>query len=326
MSGSDPDHRPSASRRALAARAEILSAIRDFFRGRGVLEVETPLLCAAGAIDEHLDPIAVTVRLPGSQGRRFLVTSPEHSMKRLLAAGSGPIYQIARAFRDGERGRLHNPEFTILEWYRPGFDVQALMDEVELLVSAVLGDAAARPFERITYREAFQRACGIDPHSATLEELARLVRAGGGGNNATSADRDALLNELLVTRVEPALGAVRPAFLHDYPASQASSGCVRAGVPPVAERFELYVRGIELANGYRELLDPAEQRVRYEQAARRRGAAGKAALPMDERLLAALRDGLPAGAGVALGVDRMVMIALGAAGIDEVIAFPIERA
>ncbi len=281
------------------------------------MEVETPVLCAAGAVDEHLDPIPVTLRLPGAP-RRYLVTSPEHPMKRLLAAGSGPIYQITRVFRDGERGRLHNPEFTMLEWYRPGFDHTALMDEVEQLVCDVLGRTG--PFERITYREAFERVLGLDPHTAPLEQLAERAR------RDVDNDRDGLLNELLATKIEPTLGVTTPTFLTDYPASQASSGRIRAGDPAVAERFELYVNGLELANGYHELLDATEQARRYDDANRRREAAGREPLPMDDHLLAALRAGLPASAGVALGVDRLVMAAIGASSIDEVIAFPIERA
>ena len=168
-------------------------------------------------------------------------------MKRLLAAGSGPIYQVTRAFRAGERGRLHNPEFTMLEWYRPGFDYHALMDEVEALVATVL--ACERPFERISYRDAFERALGIDPHRVSTEELTKLADAPPG------TDRDAVLNELLATRVEPTLGIQRPVFVTDYPASQASSARIAQGEPALAERFELYVRGLELANGYTELLD-----------------------------------------------------------------------
>jgi lysyl-tRNA synthetase class 2 len=299
-----------ASVTALQKRAEILHHIREFFRARDVLEVETPLLCAAGSVDEHLEPIPVAVNGPVS-GTRYLVTSPEHSMKRLLAAGSGPIYQITRAFRDGERGRLHNPEFTILEWYRPGFDHHALMDEVEALVAGVLErfgtlTATQRPFERVTYRDAFRRAVGIDPHDA--------------------AHDPAELNELMATRVEPTLGLERPVFVTDYPVFQASSARIREGDPPVAERFELYVRGLELANGYHELLEAGEQERRYREANEKRVAAGQTRLPIDDRLLAALREGLPEGAGVALGVDRLVMAALGAKRIDDVIGFTIEQA
>ncbi len=321
---SDPGYGPAASLAALRHRAAILAWVREFFRERGVLEVETPLLGAAGSVDEHLDPIQA--------GGRYLMTSPEHAMKRLLAAGSGPIFQITRAFRDGERGRLHNPEFTILEWYRTEFDHLDLMDEVETLVAGALerfgaaGADAPRPFHRLTYREAFQRSLGVDPHAASLGDLELLARREGAAPPCAGEGRDSLLNLLLAARVEPGLGLDRPAFVFAYPASQASSARIAPGDPPLAERFELYLRGVELANGYHELLDPAEQERRHVEANRRRVAAGRPALPVDRRLLAALRRGLPDGSGVALGVDRLVMAALGARRIDEVIAFPIERA
>ena len=334
---------PAASLARLRQRAEIVEWVRAFFRGRGVLEVQTPILCAAGSVDAHLDPIPARCRAAGRR-TMYLMTSPEHSMKRLLGAGSGPIYQITRAFRDGERGRLHNPEFTILEWYRPGWDHHALMDEVEALVAGVLeqfggAGAAPRPFHRITYRDAFERALRIDPHRASAEELARLAQREGVApteKQPQPQERDDWLDLLLVTRVEPTLGFDRPAFVLDYPASQAASARIRGphsgpcatgeGDAPVAERFELYVRGVELANGYHELLDAREQQRRYAAANRKRRAAGKRSLPIDRRLLAALRAGVPASSGVAVGLDRVIMVALGAQQIDEVIAFPIERA
>jgi lysyl-tRNA synthetase class 2 len=336
---------PSAALSALRARAEIVADIRTFFRERGVLETETPLLCAAGAVDEHLDPIPVTCRLPGAPSPvlRYLVTSPEHSMKRLLAAGSGPIYQITRAFRDNERGRLHNPEFTILEWYRPGFDHLALMDEVEALVERVLAmglrwvkthatgaetgghpaGAAPTRFARTTYRAAFAKAIGLDPFEAPADRLAAAV---SGSTVSSETPRDEILNLLLVERVEPTLGFDRPTFLLDYPASQAALARVRPEDPPVAERFELYVRGVELANGYHELLDPLEQARRFREANDARRRAGKPELPIDARFLEALRQGMPPCAGVALGLDRLIMLALGGTTIDAVVTFPFERA
>ena len=328
---------PTASVPALKERARILGAIREFFAARGVLEVETPLLCAAGAVDAHLDPIPAEYRPPGLRSapeRRFLVTSPEHSMKRLLAAGSGPIYQITRAFRDGERGRLHNPEFTILEWYRPGWDHHALMDEVEALVACVLrgapagGRIAAAPFERVTYAQAFLDALGIHPQRVRPADLSRLAGLEGvpPPPGFDAEDVDAWLNLLLAARVEPGLGTERPTFLFDYPPSQAALARVRQDDPPVAERFELYVRGVELANGYHELLDAGEQEHRYVEANAKRRAQGKPELPIDRRFLEALRAGLPSCAGVALGLDRLVLVALDSRSIDDVIAFPHERA
>jgi lysyl-tRNA synthetase class 2 len=298
-----------------------------------VLEVETPVLCAAGAVDEHLDPIPASwhpLEDPSRPEPRWLVTSPEHSMKRLLAAGSGAIYQITKAFRDGERGRLHNPEFTIIEWYRPGIDHLALMDEVEALVRALLDGspgtgAVPGPFHRTTYRDAFLRAIGVDPFVASEADLAGAARERGIAAEA-SAGRDSILNLLLAGSVEATLGLDRPEFLIDYPPSQAALARVRPDDPPVAERFELYFRGLELANGYHELLDAREQERRFIEANARRRAAGKPELPIDRRLLRALEAGLPACAGVAMGFDRIVMLATGARSIDEVLAFPIERA
>jgi lysyl-tRNA synthetase class 2 len=321
----------------LRERARILAAVRRFFHDRGVLEVETPVLCAAGAVDQHLEPIRAEYHAPGKSGealRYYLVTSPEHSMKRLLAAGSGPICQITRAFRDGERGRFHNPEFAILEWYRPGWDHVALMDEVEALAEALLRRTPGLPeaipprFDRITYRQAFLDAMGFDPHRIAASDLSRLAGLEGvpPPPGFDVDDKDAWLNLLLAARVEGTLGFDRPAFLLDYPPSQAALARVRAGDPPVAERFELYVRGIELANGYHELLDPREQERRFAEANAKRRAAGKTELPMDRRFLAALEAGMPSCAGVAVGLDRIVMLATGAKSIDEVIAFPIERA
>jgi elongation factor P--(R)-beta-lysine ligase len=329
----DDDSRPSASLETLRVRADLLARARDFFRARGILEVETPVLCAAGAVDEHLDPIPASwhpAADPARGERRWLVTSPEHSMKRLLAAGSGPIYQIGRAFRDGERGRLHNPEFTIIEWYRPALDHLALMAEVEALVRALLDGRldlgpGSRPFPRTTYRDAFIRAIGIDPFIASVEDLARAATERGLEADA-AAGRDSVLNILLAAAVEPDLARDAPEFLLDYPPSQAALARVRDEDPPVAERFELYIRGLELANGYHELLDAREQERRFREANLRRGEAGKIELPIDARLIRALEVGLPACAGVAMGFDRIVMLATGAKSIDEVLAFPIERA
>jgi lysyl-tRNA synthetase class 2 len=332
---SRPGFLPGAPLEALKVRAEVLAAVRRFFAERGVLEVETPVLCAAGAVDQHLEPIAVDWHPAGGGAERlYLVTSPEHSMKRLLAAGSGPIYQVTRAFRDGERGRLHNPEFTILEWYRPGWDHLALLEEVEDLLVAVLRDRPAfkgrplDPFARITYREAFLDVIGIDPHRVAAADLSRIAGLEGvpPPPGFRADDRDAWLNLLLVARVEGTLGVERPAFLLDYPASQAALARVRPGDPPVAERFELYLDGIELANGYHELLDPAEQERRFVEANAARRALGKPELPVDRRLLDALAKGVPACAGVAVGLDRVVMLAAGARSIDDVVAFPVERA
>jgi lysyl-tRNA synthetase class 2 len=319
------DWRPTASRASLERRAHLLAVTRAFFADRGVLEVETPVLGRAPVPDLHLDSFAV----PTSRGTRWLQTSPEYAMKRLLAAGSGPIYQISKAFRDGEVGRRHNPEFTLLEWYRPGFDFHALMDEMDAYLATTL---VAKPAERRSYGEIFHDALGIDPHRATAAELeARGVEAGL--DAPADLDRDDRLQLLLAHCIEPELGradgpGLRPTFLYDFPASQAALARIRddPGRPPVAERFEVFLEGMELANGFHELTDAAEQRRRFEAELDKRRAAGKPALPLDERFLAALETGLPDCAGVALGLDRLVMLAVGADRLEDVLAFPDDRA
>ena len=304
--------------------------LRAFFAERGVLEVETPLLATAPTTAPHLD--SFVTRYAGPQGRPlYLQTSPEFAMKRLLAAGSGPIYQIGKAFRNGEAGGRHNPEFTLLEWYRPGYGQHALMDEVEALVTPLLGRAVSAAPERIRYGAAFQRYTGLDPHTASCSELRARALAHGISltDGVDEPNRGLWLDVLLSHLVEPQLGQGRLCFLYDYPASQAALAVVRhdSSGPPVAERFELYLNGMELASGYHELGDSAEQRKRFEHDRRERGRLGlDQDIPLDEHLLAALTAGLPDCAGVALGVDRLVMLALGASHIGEVIGFPLARA
>ena len=293
-----------------------------------MLEVETPVLARHAVTDPQLHSLQTRYAGPGAppDGRLYLQTSPEFAMKRLLCAGAGPIYQIARVFRDGERGRMHNPEFTLIEWYRPGFDHHALMDEVEALVCEVLGLPPGS--DRLSYGEVFRRRLGLDPHTATMDELMACAAAHGlhTASHPLALERDGWLDLLLSHLVQPALGAARPAFIHDYPASQGALARLRGGDPPVAERFELYIRGIELANGYHELGDAAEQRARFERDNARRRAHGLPEIPPDERFLAALEHGLPPCSGVALGFDRLVMLAAGATEIDRVLAFTTDRA
>lgn len=322
------DFRPAAKIEVLRLRAELLRRTRGFFDSRGFLEVETPYLSADVVVDRHLDPLATVLpddpRHPELGRRLYLQTSPEFHMKRLLAAGSGPIYQIARAFRAGERGPRHNPEFTLVEWYRPGDCLETGMTLLDELSQALLGSKQA---VRLSYREAFQRYVGVDPHMASIEELDRQVAAAGAGAlRFATGDRDGRLDYLLITAVEPHLGREQPTILYDYPATQAALARVRPGPPPIAERFELYVHGMELANGYHELTDADELARRFRLNNQWRRADGKRELPVDSRLLAAMRAGLPGSAGVALGFDRLVMLAAGAKSIDEVLAFPIERA
>ncbi len=321
------DFCPTASWDVLRRRAALLQRLRNFFNERGFLEVETPLLSADTVVDRHLDPLAVTLcdnpRVPDRGRRLWLQTSPEFCMKRLLAAGSGPIFQVTRAFRAAEQGALHNPEFTIVEWYRVGDDMRAGMQLLSQLSEALLGAAAA---DAISYRDAFRQAVGLDPLAATVEDLRRACRDHQVDVTDLGADREAWLNVLLAARVEPTLGQQRPTIIYDYPADQSALARVREDDPPVAERFELYFRGIELANGYNELVDPVEFQRRCADVNQQRAADGKPRLPERSRLLDAMQHGLPACTGVALGFDRLVMLATGAKSLAEVMAFPIERA
>lgn len=322
------DWRPVASWPVLRLRAELLARVRAFFAARGFLEVETPILSADVVVDRHLDPFET--RLLGDpaapQGRRlFLQTSPEFAMKRLMAAGGEAIYQISRVFRQGEQGARHNPEFTMVEWYRRGDDLAAGMQLLSDLGAVLLNRGAA---QCLSYRQAFQQHAGIDPHTAPIAELAAALQQRGIEPPAsmTDADRDAWLDLLLVELVESHLGSPQPTILYDYPATQAALARVRDEDPPVAERFELYVDGIELANGYHELLEADVLRRRNRENNSLRVADGKSSLPEESRLLSAMDHGLPACTGVALGFDRIVMLAAGVKTIGEVLAFPIERA
>ncbi|MBN2887428.1 MAG: EF-P lysine aminoacylase GenX [Chromatiaceae bacterium] len=318
-----PLWRPSAPLAALRARGTLLARVRAFFAEAGVLEVDTPILSRAGVSD----PALTSLRARTGDGRLlYLHTSPEFPMKRLLAAGSGPIYQICKVFRDDERGRLHHPEFSMLEWYRPGWDEGRLMDEVAALVRLVL-ERPELPVERLSYRDLFRQRLDLDPWTASLDALrARALEAGIGGAESLELERDAWLDLLLSHCLEPQLGRGRLTFIHEYPPSQAALARVRPGDPPVAERFELYLEGVELANGFCELIDAEEQRARFLADLAIRESRGQHCPPLDERLLAALEAGLPECAGVALGLDRLLMQATGARHIDEVLAFPVERA
>lgn len=321
------DFAPSASLAALQQRAALLRKLRAFFDERGFLEVETPLLAPEVIPELHIEPIAAgDLRSPDSGKSWFLQASPELHMKRLLAAGATAIYQVTRSFRGGERGPLHNPEFTIVEWYRAGDDMQAGMDLLDVLSQTLLGTP---PALRTTYAASFQQHLGLNPHTATSKQLAAAAAAAGVAVPAgmDRADRDKWLNLLLATRIEPQLGRDRPGILYHYPASQSSQAEV---VPSnlgyaVAERFELYYRGIELANGFHELTDATELRRRLEAVNVARVADGRRALPMPERLLNAMEHGLPPCTGCALGFDRLAMLAIGADSIGEVMTFPSNR-
>ena len=303
-------------------RAELLNKLRAFFAARNILEVDTPALSRAGATDRHIH----SYRVENPHGAPlYLHTSPEFPMKRLLAAGYGDVYQICKVFRSGEAGRMHNVEFTMLEWYRIGFDHHQLMAEVADLFTAVVPEL--EPPEYLTYAEAFQRHAGIDVFkSAGKDCIAALNRAGRQVPAEDQLDYDGWLDMVAGDLVYPALGKGGVTFIYDYPASQAALARVRPGEPPVAERFEAFLEGMELANGFHELADAAEQRRRFEQDRAYRKAHGLMDVPMDQALLDGLAHGLPECSGVALGFDRLLMLAAGASSIQGVIAFPFDRA
>ncbi len=314
--------RPRATLETLRARARFFATLRAFFSRRGVMEVDTPLLSRAAAVDPNVESL-------GAPELGWLHTSPEFFMKRLLAAGSGPIYQIAHVFRAEEIGRYHQREFTMLEWYRPGFASRELMDEVEAVVQAVGGPAGHYP--RISYRNAFQRHANIEVFDDSLAVLrARVAKAGVefavAPDDADLNNRDFWLDLAMSTLVSPRLGAELPCFVYDYPASQAALAALRPGRVPVAERFELFWRGVELANGFHELRDAEEQRTRFGRDLATRAVRGQRQLPMDEHFLAALRYGLPDCSGVALGLDRLLMLLLNLGMVADAQSFDGERA
>ncbi|MCF6218299.1 MAG: EF-P lysine aminoacylase GenX [Gammaproteobacteria bacterium] len=330
MVSGDVGWSPSATLENLKKRASILSEIRMFFTSRAVLEVETPILSRAALSDPSIESFSTRYVGPGvSQGRDFyLQTSPEFAMKRLLASGCGAIYQICKVFRQGESGQRHNPEFTMLEWYRPGWSHHQLMLEVEALVCELLApyrDLAAT--ERVTYQSAFLSHVGVDPFFATLDELKACAEGLGISISWKSGDttRDEWLDLILSHAIEPHLGLGRLTFLCDYPPSQAALAVVRPGKPDVAERFELYLEGVELANGFHELVDAEEQRQRFEGDIVRRRESGLVQNPLDEAFLSALSSGMPPCAGVALGLDRLLMLACDVDSIEKVMAFDLSR-
>jgi lysyl-tRNA synthetase class 2 len=314
------DWRPTATRAALECRAQLLAQARSFFAARRILEVDTPVVVNAPVTDVHIDSAQVTL---SNRQAYFLHTSPEYAMKRLLAAGSGDIFQICHVVRGFERGRLHNSEFTLIEWYRIGFSLEELMGEVEELVRVLLG--LRRGSERLAYRDAFFRHLQLDPFTATDAQLAEAARGFGYGH-PDPASRDEWLEFLMGTRIGPQLGIDKLTFVHGYPASQAALARLDPADPRAALRFELYCEGVELANGFHELAAAAEQRARFESDLAERRRLGAPLYPLDERLLAALQKGLPDCCGVALGFDRVVMLASEARSIEEVLPFPTERA
>lgn len=307
---------PGAALPALKARAEVLRSLRDFFYQRDVLEVETPLLASAPVTDPNIDAYSL------AQAPLYLQTSPEYAMKRLLAAGSGPIFQICKAFRRGEQGSRHNPEFGMVEWYRPGFSLEQLMTEVTALLTLVLGE---RPVRRISYGELFADVLNLDIYRASDAELCVLAQQRH-GVAAELLDRDSALDLLFSHDIEPALGVAEYCFVDNFPASQAALAklATDARGNAVARRFEVFIDGLELANGYDELTDADEQARRFNRDCERRRQRGQDVPPQDLKLLAAISAGLPECSGVALGLDRLLMLRVGADSLAEVLAFPLD--
>lgn len=316
---------PSASIETLKQRAEIVSTIRGFFAERDVLEVETPSMSQATVTDVHLDTFKTEFIGPGyAQGvPLYLMTSPEFHMKRLLASGSGCIYQICKSFRNEEAGRNHNPEFTMLEWYRVGFDHHKLMDEMDELLQRIL---RCKKAVRKTYQQAFIDALDVCPLQASMDKLREAAAKLGLADIAErEEDRDTLLQLLFCMGVETKIGIDEPCMVYDFPASQAALAQISKQDSRVAERFEVYYQGIELANGFHELADAKEQLVRFEADNKKRVAMGLSEQPIDMNFIAALEAGFPDCAGVALGIDRLIMLALQQEHIRDVIAFDVDR-
>ncbi|MGD8785039.1 MAG: EF-P lysine aminoacylase EpmA [Thioalkalispiraceae bacterium] len=317
-----PDWRPTASIETLKTRARLLQQTRSFFYQRDVLEVETPILTSAGTTETHLDQFVVSS--PLDDKHYYLITSPELAMKRLLAAGSGDIFQLTRVFRAGECGSQHQPEFTMLEWYRLGFDLDALMREVEALLAVLLGDKLTSSVMTLTYAQAFEQYLSIDPFSATIEELKQCFVSRTKTEPPVLEDKQAYLDLLMSHLVEPCFDPKRLTFVKHYPAEQASLARINETDPRVAERFEAFAGGLELANGFYELTDKDQQLKRMQEENQQRLAIGKLQIDIDQSFLAALEEGLPVCSGVAVGFDRLVMVVTTKHTIREVQSFIID--
>jgi elongation factor P--(R)-beta-lysine ligase len=338
-----PD-RFAARRKRLEQRGRIVDAVRSFFGARGFVEVDTPALQVSPGLEPHLQAFSTELLDPRTDhpARRYLHTSPEFAMKKLLVAGMPRIWQLSHVFRNGERGAIHHPEFSMLEWYRAGASYRDLMEECAALVRAcqeAAGDEpltwhgrtadARREWQRVSVTEAFRRHCGIDllammPDPAR-PDTARLAAAAGGIGIAAHPgdDWEALFFRIFLERIEPVLGIGAPTILFDYPLSMAALSRRHPDDPRLAERFEVYICGLELANAFGELTDPAEQRVRFTADQARKQALYGQTYPIDEDFLAALEHGVPDSAGIALGFDRLVMLMTGADDIEEVLWAPV---
>lgn len=319
------DFQSQANPKSLLERARVLRLVRDFFDGRGFTEVQTPVLCREAVIDRHLDPIPVAMRLPGTELETwFLQTSPEQSMKRLLASGLSSIYQIGPVFRDGELGRYHNPEFTMLEWYEIGAGYEAGQRLLCDLVELILGVATT---VNMTFEQAFFRATGLSLYESSIADLGRFaVERQLVPTRDWSSDWDDWVNLLFSECVQATLGFDGPVLITNFPASQAALAQISLSDPRTAERYELFYRGVELANGYHELLDANVLRERDRIANAARIQDGKSALPECSKLLAAMEFGIPPCSGCALGFDRLVMLVCDVPTLKEVVAFTADRA
>ncbi|MEE8119392.1 MAG: EF-P lysine aminoacylase EpmA [Gammaproteobacteria bacterium] len=310
---------PALDKESLQARARLFSAVREFFKSRKVMEVDTPVLSRFASCDPNLHSLQSSI----AKQHVFLHTSPEFFMKRLLAAGSGDIYSIARVFRDDEQGKLHNPEFLLLEWYRVNFDLESMARETVELLGQLLGLSLDQDFRLRTYSDVFKEHAGIDPLNASRKEMEQIT--GEIGLDTTTLDRDGLLDAIASMKVFPQLGKNCLDVVTEYPASQASLAEIDSANDAIAKRFEVFLHGIELANGFRELQDADEQATRFEADNEKRRKAGKAVMPIDQFLIDALVEGLPACAGVAVGLDRVFMLAQGNSSVENAMPFPFKR-
>jgi elongation factor P--(R)-beta-lysine ligase len=310
---------PCAGQDVIQLRSHLLGNIRNFMNERQIMEVDTPALNLGSIPDSNIDSVSASLSLNGSKQSFYLHTSPEAYMKRLLASGCDSIYQISKVYRDAEIGRLHQPEFTMLEWYRPDFDHHSLMDEVKALLSTLGLDNT----ERNSYEKSFMQYLDVNPHTAPLPDLQSL--AGNLGLHEESDDRSLLLEFLFSHSVSPNLGQDRPLFLYDYPECQAALARLSDTTPITSERFELFIQGMEIANGFHELCEESEQRQRFENENRRRIQKGKAEIRIDKYFMDALQAGLPKCAGVAIGIERLLMVLSGKQHINDVMTFPIKN-
>lgn len=322
------DWRPTASFERLQLRAQLLARVREYFATTGALEVETPALVRAAVTDVHLESLRIVDdSARGDTTVGFLQTSPEYAMKRLLCAGAPDIYQVCKVFRAGERGGRHNPEFTMVEWYRRDQDHHTLMRDVEALIRHVLAPLRAfGPSESITYCAAFERQLGLDPLRAPVAAIVAAIESAGvhlPDSMRADPSRDEVLDLAMGTVVADSFARDRLTFLYDFPASQAALAQIRG---EVASRFEAFWGPLELANGFHELGSATEQDARFAADLAQRRAKRQTERPVDRLFIDALAAGLPPCAGVALGFDRLVMVGTGAARIDDVLAFPFERA